>query len=99
MGAFDEAKFPTSKTVGMASEVTLVTPIREDRIEGEYRTYRMRLESVLDGLQQRESAGIPTPISVLRQIHFARWVIFEPPGGGPALLIFTSNFDGEMKHY
>ncbi len=99
MELFDETKFPASKTVGVTSEVTLITPIKKGRIEGEYRTYRERLESVLDGLQEREGEGKPTPIGSLRQIHFARWIVCEPQGGGQPLLIFTSNFDGEMKHY
>ena len=100
MGPFDETKCPISKTVGMASEVTLITPIKKGRVEGEYRTYLTRLKSVLDGLQQRETQQMPTPVGFLRQIHFARWVILDPrPGDGQASLMFTSNFDGEMKHY
>src|SRR5262245_26306633 len=100
MTSFDEEKYPRSKTVGMSSEVTLLTPIRKGRIEGEYRTYRMRLKEVLDGLQNREAKGIPTPISCLDQIHFARWVIVDQPQlSKRPLLLFTSNFDGEMKQY
>lgn len=100
MVAFDEARYPTSTRLGTASEVTLITPIKKGRIEGEYRTYRQRLQDVLDDLRQRELEAKPTPISVIRQIHFARWVILPPPGGGDGgSLLFTSNFDGEMKFY
>jgi hypothetical protein len=62
----------------MATEVTLITPIKLGRVTDthspflDYRTYRQRLEEVLDDLQKRETAGRPTPISFLRQIHFAR---------------------------
>ena len=98
MIAFDETKYPTSKRVGVASEVTLITPIKEGRVEGEYRTYRERLEEVLDDVQERELQGLPTPVGLLRQIHFARWVILDVPGRAGNLL-FTSNFDGEMKLY
>jgi Dyp-type peroxidase family len=99
MAGFDETLWPASKRVGATSEVTLIAPIKAGRIEGEYRTYRKRLEGVLDSLQQREAEGRPTPISFLRQIHFARWVILDPPDGGRPLLIFTSNFDGDMRSY
>jgi Dyp-type peroxidase family len=98
MIAFDEASYPTSKRVGVASEVTLITPIKFGRVPREYRTYRKRLEDVLDDLQWRESQGLPTPVGLLRQIHFARWVILDRPGSAGDLL-FTSNFDGDMKHY
>ena len=98
MFPFDETKYPTSKRVGVATEVTLVTPIKGGRVEGEYRTYRKRLEDVLDDVQRRELQGLPTPVSLIRQIHFARWVIIDRPGR-PAELLFTSNFDGEMKSY
>jgi hypothetical protein len=40
---FDETKYPTSKRVGVATEVTLITPIKSGRVEREYRTYRERL--------------------------------------------------------
>ena len=98
MFPFDETKYPTSKRVGVATEVTLVTPIKGGRVEGEYRTYRKRLEDVLDDVQRRELQGLPTPDILIRQIHFARWVIIDRPGR-PAELLFTSNFDGEMKSY
>lgn len=98
MVPFDETIYPTSKRVGAVSEVTLVTPIKEGRVEGEYRTYRQRLEDVLDDVQQRELGRLPTPVGLLRQIHFARWVILDASGRAGDLL-FTSNFDGEMKLY
>ena len=50
---FDETKYPSSKRVGVVTEVTLITPIKGGRVEGEYRTYRERLQSVLDDLQRR----------------------------------------------
>ncbi len=91
-------QYAESKRVGAVSEVTLITPIKPGRIPGEYRTYRRRLENVLDSVQNREEQDIPTPIRVIKTIHYARWVIHEPKGGRPEL-IFTSNFDGDMKHY
>src|SRR5271154_3030500 len=95
---FDETKYPSSKRVGVVTEVTLITPIKVGRVEGEYRTYRERLQNVLDNLQQRELEGLPTPVGLIHQIHFARWVIIDRKTG-PAELLFTSNFDGEMKSY
>ena len=95
---FDETKYPSSKRVGVVTEVTLITPIKVGRVEGEYRTYRKRLQEVLDDVQQRELQELPTPVGLIRQIHFARWVIIDRPGSAGDLL-FTSNFDGEMKSY
>ncbi len=48
---FDETKHPASKRVGVASEATIVTPIKIGRIEREYRTYGKRLEDVLEDVQ------------------------------------------------
>ena len=98
MISFDETIYPRSKTVGVVTEVTLITPIKAGRVEGEYRTYRKRLKDVLDDVQRREVLGLPTPVGLIRQIHFARWVIIDRPGSAGDLL-FTSNFDGEMKSY
>ena len=95
---FDETKYPSSKRVGVVTEVTLITSIKVGRVEGEYRTYRKRLEEVLEDVQQRELQELPTPVGLIRQIHFARWVIIDRPGSAGDLL-FTSNFDGEMKSY
>ena len=95
---FDETNYPTSKRIGVVTEVTLITRIKSGRVEGEYRTYRKRLQDVLDDVQRRELLRLPTPVSLIRQIHFARWVIIDRPGM-PAELLFTSNFDGEMKSY
>lgn len=95
---FDETKYPSSKRVGVVTEVTLITPIKVGRVEGEYRTYRERLQDVLDDVQRRELQGLSTPVSLIRQIHFARWVIIDRKSG-PDELLFTSNFDGEMKSY
>jgi Dyp-type peroxidase family len=98
---FDEKKYPASKRLGVASETTIRTPIKIGRVEEgypTYLTYRMQLELVLNDLQIRGSQKLPTPIQLIRQIHFARWIIIERSGSAGDLL-FTSNFDGDMKHY
>lgn len=110
-----------SKMVGRVSEVTLLTPVKPGRIEGEGRTYEQRLAGALDSVQRRVDRGIPTPIGQLPTIHFARWLILRPaqylqysyidapddyagrypplPGTYRSWLLFTANFDGEMKDY
>jgi hypothetical protein len=99
-----------SKHIGKVSELTVATPIRTGCIEEdgffqrhrELRTYRQRLEGVLWGLQSQILAGIPTPPELLSTIHFARWFILDddPPRPERAgQLIFTSNFDGDVKLY
>lgn len=67
-----------SKMVGRVSEVTLLTPVKPGRIEGEGRTYEQRLAGALDSVQRRVDRGIPTPIGQLPTIHFARWLILRP---------------------
>ncbi|MFO1081314.1 MAG: hypothetical protein U1E23_11910 [Reyranellaceae bacterium] len=101
-----------SKTIGRHTEVTLFTPIRPGLIPGERRTYEQRLAGALDSVQQRVMDRVPTPISVMPTIHFARWLILRPaqylqnaeidPASQPSLrswLFFESNFDGELKDY
>lgn len=101
-----------SKTVGRMTEVTLFTPIRQGLVPGEGRTYEQRLAAALDSVQQRVEARVPTPISVMPTIHFARWLILRPAQylqysgvdlkANPTLhswLFFESNFDGELKDY
>jgi hypothetical protein len=67
-----------SRTVGGATEITLLTPIIPGRIPGERRTYEERLRFVLSSLAQRVEAGIPTPLSQINTFHFARVAIIRP---------------------
>ena len=87
-----------SKHVGRVSEITIVSPIREGTVPGELQTYRQRLERVLEGLQERIDDGVSTPPGLIETIHFARWFILDLPAHS-ALLVFTSNFDGDIKQY
>ena len=86
-----------SKTIGNVSEVTIATPIKQGLVAGELRTYRKRLCDLLAGFQWRIDARIETPPSLLGSIHFARWFIIDE--GVPGTLVFTSNFDGDLKAY
>lgn len=89
-----------SRYLGGVNEVTIITPIRSGRVPDGLLTYREQLKAVIDSVQNRELRGIPTPVRLIPTIHFARWIIWEPPTGqGQALLIFTSNFDGTMWQY
>lgn len=63
---------------GRVTEVTVLTPIKRGFIAGEYRTYEERLRSLLTSLNERANAGVPTPISAIATIHFARWFIIRP---------------------
>jgi hypothetical protein len=87
-----------SKTLGRASEATLITPILSGMVPGENRTYRTRLKHSLESVARRAESGVSTPIPLLRTIHSARWHIYECPPG-PPLLIFSVSFDGDLKHY
>lgn len=90
-----------SRYLGGVNEVTIITPIKRGRIPNGLLTYREQLKATIDSVQNREIRGIPTPVRLIPTIHFARWIIWEPPGDPDAqsLLIFTSNFDGSMWQY
>jgi hypothetical protein len=107
-----ELKWVDSKFVGGVSEVTLLTPIKRGVVPGETRTYLQRLNDHLISVQHRIDTGVATPIGRLSTIHFARWQILMPDQylfydrdgkvkdyTYQAWLLFTSNFDGDMKTY
>jgi hypothetical protein len=71
-------KWAESKTLGVVSELSLLTPITPGRIPGERRTYEERLRDHLDSLQRREAASIPSFVRPITMIHFARWLIIRP---------------------
>jgi hypothetical protein len=132
------------------TEVTILTPVKRGFIPGEVRTYEERLRGLLTSLNDRANANIPTPISAIATIHFARWFLVRPeqylryssvpgiayepetaqaadpsasratlphnrpaaydpdyrPAGAaadpavlPTWLVFTSNYDGDLKAY
>jgi hypothetical protein len=106
------AHWVDSKTIGGVSELTLLTPIKRGLISGETRTYEQRLTEHLSTVQRRIEDNIPNPIGRATTIHFARWQILLPehflyydsgaivPGHRyQAWLLFTSNFDGDLKVY
>jgi hypothetical protein len=108
------ARWVDSKTVGGVSEVTLLTPIKHGLVPGELRTYEQRLHAQLQSVQALVERGYPTAVSRIPTIHFARWVILRPDhylyydsekvkpcSERPftSWLLFTSNFDGDMKAY
>ena len=100
-----------STTLGGATEVTLLTPIMPGLVPGETRTYEQRLAAGLESVQRRVAARVPTVIGAMPTIHFARWLILRPAQylqnsrvdpKDPSLrswLLFTSNFDGQLKDY
>jgi hypothetical protein len=101
-----------SKTVGGVTEVTLLTPIKRGLIPGETRTYEQRLADHLNAIQRRIDENIANPIGRLAMIHFARWQILLPEHylhydkdamveghRYQSWLLFTSNFDGDVKVY
>jgi len=106
------AQWVESKSIGGVSEVTLLTPIRQGTVPGETRSYEQRLNDELLSVQRRIEAKLPTPIGQIASIHFARWLILLPDHylyydqrgkvtnyTYRSWLLFTSNFDGDMKAY
>jgi hypothetical protein len=77
-----------SKTIGVVTELTLITPI----ITGK----DVELAAILAQVQANPSAII----GQISTIHFARWVIIDNgKGDGGKNLLFTSNFDGTWQSY
>jgi hypothetical protein len=64
--------------VNGVSEFLLLSPIRLGRIPGERRTYLQRVEDVFNSLASRMEAGLPTPLTTIPTIHFARWALIRP---------------------
>ena len=106
------AHWVDSKTIGGVSEVTLFTPIKQGVVPGETRSYGQRLNDELNNLCDRVVAGIPNPIMRIPTIHFGQWLIivpaqylyFDKQSIDPSYtyrswLLFTSEFDGDMKTY
>ena len=67
-----------SKSAGVASELSLLTPIKPGLVPGERRTYEERLRDHLESLQRRETVSIPSFIRPITAIHFARWLVLRP---------------------
>lgn len=88
-----------SRYLGGVNEITIITTIKQGRTPEGVMTFKQRLQSVLDSVQNRELKGIPTPIRLVQTIHFARWVIWPDTITGHDKLIFTSNYDGSMWQY
>ena len=86
-----------SRFLGVANEITIITPIKQGRIPGSSVTFKDKLAGVLSSIYRRELSGIPTPIRLIDTIHFARWIIWND--GDTDQLIFTSNYDGSMWQY
>lgn len=101
-----------SQYVNGVSEFLLLSPIRPGRIPGERRTYLQRVEDMFASLVRRTEVGLPTPLTTIPTIHFARWALIRPEqlapkrrGGGPAKakgqtwLLTAVVFDGEASVY
>jgi hypothetical protein len=77
-GPRSSLEWAESKTLGVVSELSLLTPIKPGRVPGERRTYEERLRDHLESLQRREAASIPSFVRPITAIHFARWLILRP---------------------
>ncbi len=73
-----DSAWARSLLVGGVSEFLLLSPIRLGRIAGERRTYVQRVEDAFASLATRAEAGLPTPLTTIPTIHFARWALVRP---------------------
>lgn len=74
----EETAWARSFFVNGLSEFILLSPIRRGRIPNERRTYLQRVEDTFDQIASRNEAGIPTPLTSIPTIHFARWALIRP---------------------
>ncbi len=74
----NESAWARSLFVNGVSEFLLLSPIKLGRIPGERRTYLQRVEDTLTLLASRAEAGLPTPLTTIPTIHFARWALIRP---------------------
>lgn len=59
---------------------------------------RSRLDATLAALDAQVRQARPRPFGDIPSLHFASIVVFDTPGFEP-LLVFESNFDGELNAY
>lgn len=70
------------------SELTVIAPLKHGKAD--------QLRGILEGRMRAYKQGtIKSPIEQIQTIHYARWVIIA----GGELLLFTSNFDGDLGGY
>ena len=70
------------------TELTVIVPLKRGKVD--------QLRGILEGRMNAYRQGkIKSPIEQIQTIHYARWVIIA----GGELLLFTSNFDGDLGGY
>lgn len=74
----NDTAWARSLYVSGVSEFLLLSPVRLGRIPGERRTYLQRLEDTITALASRSEVGLPTALTTIPTIHFARWALIRP---------------------
>ena len=68
----------TSKTLGDKTEIAIMAPIRLGRVPNERRTFEERARFKIAALMRSVEQGLPTELSRILTIHFARMIVIRP---------------------
>ena len=68
----------TSRSVGLLSEVAVLSPIRKGRVPGERRTYEERARTLIATIENRVQQGIPHELDAVTTIHFGEIIVIRP---------------------
>ncbi|MEX0344284.1 MAG: hypothetical protein AB3N20_05130 [Rhizobiaceae bacterium] len=68
----------TSRKLGNKTEIAICAPIKLGRVPNERRTFEERVRFKIDQLMQSAQQGLPTELSRITTIHFARMIVIRP---------------------
>jgi hypothetical protein len=68
----------TSRSVGLLSQVAVLSPIRKGRVPGERRTYEERVRTLIATIENRVQQGIPHELDAVTTIHFGEIIVIRP---------------------
>lgn len=71
-------KWTTSRTLGNKTEIAICAPIKLGRVANERRTFEERVRFKIEQLMLSSQQGLPTDLSRITTIHFARMIVIRP---------------------
>ena len=83
----------TSRSVGLLSEVAVLSPIRKGRVPGERRTYEERARTLIATIENRVQQGIPHELDEVTTIHFGEIIVIRPE----QYLVYSERRRGHLR--
>ncbi len=68
----------TSRVLGNKTEIAICAPIKLGRVPNERRTFEERVRFKIEQLMLSAQQGLPTELSRITTIHFARMIVIRP---------------------